>query len=69
MHTRRILSLLAAAAVLVLTCCATCLAQGYPTEEQLLVNPGFDEDADENGVPDRWSTTPMNVKRGTASKG
>ena len=58
MHTCRMLSLLAAAAVLVLTCCATCLAQGYPTENQLLVNPGFDEDADENGVPDGWSTSP-----------
>ncbi len=33
-------------------------AQGadYPTEGQILTNPGFDVDEDEDGIPDGWST-------------
>jgi hypothetical protein len=32
------------------------MAEGYPTEGQLLTNPGFDLDADEDGLPDGWAT-------------
>lgn len=31
------------------------LAEGYPTDGQLLTNPGFDIDANEDGVPDGWN--------------
>jgi len=58
MPERRTLALIVGTLLLTLSSLTLVLAQGYPTEDQLLVNPGFDEDADENGVPDGWSTTP-----------
>lgn len=53
---RRTLAVLLVAASLVAAPLA--LAADYPREGQLLVNPGFDLDADGNGLPDGWSTTP-----------
>ena len=46
-----------AAALLILVFCAT-VAAGYPVENQILTNPGFDLDEDEDGVPDGWNTSP-----------
>ncbi|HUS79881.1 MAG TPA: hypothetical protein VM283_01355, partial [Armatimonadota bacterium] len=44
--------------VLICVCvlAAPALAQGYPTEGQLLTNPGFDTDANDDGIPDGWNT-------------
>lgn len=46
------------ALLLMLTGLAACaaLAESYPTQGQLLTNPGFDLDQDNDGVPDGWST-------------
>ncbi len=37
--------------------------QGYPVEDQILTNPGFELDADEDGVPDGWNTGPDRAVR------
>ncbi len=58
MPGRRTLPLIAGALLVTLSSLTLALAQTYPTDGQLLVNPGFDTDADENGVPDGWSTSP-----------
>jgi len=44
----------------VLAALATALAQGEGVE--LLRNPGFNEDADGNGMPDGWSTGPDTIR-------
>ena len=43
-------------ALLLFTLCAFAV-RGQGTDGELLKNPGFNEDADENGLPDHWSTT------------
>lgn len=42
----------------------TMLAPVYPQDvpQELLNNPGFNEDADENGLPDHWSTSDKQVR-------
>ncbi len=46
--------------ILTVTClcvmAAPALAEGYPTQDQVLVNPGFDLDEDGDGLPDGWTT-------------
>ncbi|MEN6344151.1 MAG: beta-galactosidase [Armatimonadia bacterium] len=56
MPSRRVLCLL----IFGLLTCTWALAQDAP--EELLKNPGFDLDADGNGMPDDWSTSPQTAK-------
>ena len=60
MLSRRLLCLL----ILGLLSCTWVLAQDTP--EELLKNPGFDLDADGNGVPDDWSASPQTTSPSTS---